>query len=271
MTEPSAPAEHPLAAARHPRPRHVSPADSLSWLGAGWRNFTHDPGVWIAISLIFFVMLVALLTIPLLGMMIVVIGFPVLVAGMVLGCDAQAKGQPLRVEHLFSGLKVHGPHLALVGMFYLLGTFIAGFLPVLIAGALLTGFFMGDLSGYSGLAVVLGSAAFGTAIIATVMTLLITALWFATPLVVLKDTPPLDAMKMSLSACFGNLGAFTVLGVLIYVLSFLALLPLGLGMIVLVPVLAGTLYASYRDVFGGVLPAATPPVAPPVDPSAGES
>ena len=98
MTEPSAPAEHPLAAARHPRPRHVSPADSLSWLGAGWRNFTHDPGVWIAISLIFFVMLVALLTIPLLGMMIVVIGFPVLVAGMVLGCDAQARGEPLRVD-----------------------------------------------------------------------------------------------------------------------------------------------------------------------------
>ena len=76
---------------------------------------------------------------------------------------------------------------------------------------------------------------------------------------------------MSLSACFGNLGAFTVLGVPIYVLSLLALLPLGLGMIVLVPVLAGTLYASYRDVFGGVPPAATPPVAPPVDPSAGES
>ena len=41
-----------------------------------------------------------------------------------------------------------------------------------------------------------------------------------------------------------------VLGVLIYVLIWVALLPLGLGMIVLIPVLAGTLHASYQDVFG---------------------
>ena len=39
-------------------------------------------------------------------------------------------------------------------------------------------------------------------------------------------------------------------GVLIYVLIWVALLPLGLGMIVLIPVLAGTLHASYQDVFG---------------------
>ena len=57
-------------------------------------------------------------------------------------------------------------------------------------------------------------------------------------------------MKMSLSACFNNLGSFVVLGVLIYVLIWVALLPLGLGMIVLIPVLAGTLHASYQDVFG---------------------
>jgi uncharacterized membrane protein len=93
-------------------------------------------------------------------------------------------------------------------------------------------------------------AAFATGVIITIMTIMITALWFAPPLVVLRDTPPLDAMKMSLSACFNNLGSFVVLGVLIYVLIWVALLPLGLGMIVLIPVLAGTLHASYQDVFG---------------------
>ncbi|MBL8433988.1 MAG: hypothetical protein JNL99_03555 [Zoogloea sp.] len=259
MTEPASPAAHPYQDARHPRPRHVAPAASLAWLKSGWSSFTRNPGVWMAISLVFFVILVALLAIPVLGMVIAIIGFPILVAGMVLGCDAQARGEPLKVDHLFSGLRVHAAHLALVGCFYLLGTVIAGILPMLIGGVLLTGLFYTELHSLSWLAVALGSAAFATAIIITIMTIMITALWFATPLVALRDTPPLDAMKMSLSACFNNLGSFVVLGVLIYVLIWVALLPLGLGMIVLIPVLAGTLHASYQDVFGGQ--PALPPVA----------
>ena len=37
---------------------------------------------------------------------------------------------------------------------------------------------------------------------------------------------------------------------LIYVLIWVAMLPAGLGVLVLMPVLAGTLYASFQDVFG---------------------
>ncbi|HQX07578.1 MAG TPA: hypothetical protein PKZ19_12365, partial [Zoogloea sp.] len=60
-----------------------------------------------------------------------------------------------------------------------------------------------------------------------------------------------------------NFGAFVVLGVLIYVLIWVAMVPAGLGVLVLVPVLAGTVYSSYQDVFGEVpalpAPADTPP------------
>ena len=107
MTEPASPAAHPYQDARHPRPRHVAPAASLAWLKTGWSSFTRNPGVWMAISLVFFVILVALLAIPILGMVIAIIGFPVMVAGMVLGCDAQARGEPLKVDHLFGGLRIH--------------------------------------------------------------------------------------------------------------------------------------------------------------------
>ncbi|MDD3352391.1 MAG: hypothetical protein PHD22_01890, partial [Zoogloea sp.] len=95
--------------------------------------------------------------------------------------------------------------------------------------------------------------------------LLITALWFAAPLVVLRNTPPLDAMKMSLSACFGNFGAFVLLGVIIYVLIWVAMIPAGLGVLILIPVLAGTLYASYQDIFPAALPG--PPLAPAIPPT----
>ena len=104
MTEPAPPAPHPYSSARHPQPRHVSPAESLVWLKAGWSFFMQSPGVWIAIAVIFIVMLFVLGLVPLLGWAVVLIGFPVMVAGMVLGCHAQARGEPLRIEHLFAGL-----------------------------------------------------------------------------------------------------------------------------------------------------------------------
>jgi len=262
MTEPATPATHPYSAARHPQPRHVSPAESLVWLKAGWSYFIRNPGVWLAISMIFFIMLFVLGLVPLLGWAVVLIGFPIMVSGMVLGCDAQANGRPLRVDHLFAGLKVHAGNLALVGVFYLLGGLIAGFVSVVIGGgAALTGYILGALAGL-GLGLVSG-VVLGSVVFSVLWVLLITALWFAAPLVVLRNTPPLDAMKMSLSACFNNFGAFVVLGVLIYVLIWVAMLPAGLGVLVLIPVLAGTLYASYQDIFGEMpaLPPATPETA----------
>ena len=259
MSEPASPAAHPYSNARHPQPRHVSPAHSVEWLKAGWSLFLKSPGVWMIISVIFFTMLVVLEFIPLLGQAVTQIGFPVMVAGMVLGCHALAEGKPLRVDHLFGGLKVHAGNLALVGVFYMLIAGLAAFVSfVIVGGAALTGYLLGALAGL-GLGLV-SAMLFGFVLFSVMWVLLITALWFAAPLVVLRDTPPLDAMKMSLKACFDNFGAFLVLGVLIYVLIWVAMLPAGFGLLVLIPVLAGTLYASYLDVFG---PPATPPALPP--------
>jgi hypothetical protein len=149
MNEPAPKAAHPHNAARHPQPQRVSPAEALVWLKAGWGYFIGNPGVWIAISVIFIVMLFVLGLVPLLGWAVVLIGFPVMVAGMVLGCHAQANGvSPLRVDHLFAGLKVHAGNLALVGVFYLLGGLIAGFVSVIIGGgAALTGYIIEALAG----------------------------------------------------------------------------------------------------------------------------
>jgi uncharacterized membrane protein len=260
MTEPVVPAaHHPHSNARHPRPRHVSPYRSIEWLKAGWSFFIQSPGVWMVISVIFFMMLVILEIVPILGQAITLIGFPVMVAGMVLGCHALASGESLRVDHLFAGLRVHAGNLALIGIFYMLAAGLAAFVSfVLVGGAALTGYLLGALAGL-GLGLV-SAMVVGSLLFSLLWVLLVTALWFAAPLVVLRNTPPLDAMRLSLSACFANFGAFFVLGVLTFVLIWVAMLPAGLGLLVLIPVLAGTLYASYQDVFGDG--PAQPPAAP---------
>jgi uncharacterized membrane protein len=58
-----------------------------------------------------------------------------------------------------------------------------------------------------------------------------------------------QAMKASFVACLKNIVPFLVYGVLTFLLAILASIPFGLGWLVLGPVLAGSLYAGYRDIF----------------------
>lgn len=92
----ASPASHPYSSARHPQPRHVSPFHGITWSREGWRLFIQKPVIWVIISAIFTVMLIVLWLIPIVGQTILLIGFPIMVAGMVSGCDAQAKGESLR-------------------------------------------------------------------------------------------------------------------------------------------------------------------------------
>ena len=104
--------------------------------------------------------------------------------------------------------------------------------------------------GWSGAGLAAGSLALGLLVWLILSVLLGMAFWFAPALVVLRGLAPIDAMKTSLGACLQNFVAFLVFGILSAVAGFVAMLPMGLGMIVLVPVMIGAAYASYLDVFG---------------------
>ena len=78
---------------------------------------------------------------------------------------------------------------------------------------------------------------------------LIMAYWFAPPLVIFHNINPVDAMKLSFSACMHNLLPFTVYSLISTVLFLLALVPLGLGLLVMIPTMTASLYASYQDIF----------------------
>ncbi len=231
-----------------PQPGHADPAHTLQWLAAGWRAFVANPGIWIAQTLVLIVILAALGFVPLLGWAAAPIALPVLAAGMVAGVEAQRRGEALRIDHLFEGLRRHAGNLLLVGVFHLLGLLAAALVAAAIGGsAVLTGLLLGA---FAGAGVAAGGVMLGVLVFTVLWALLIMALWFAPPLVLLDGVAPLDAMKCSARACFANLLTFVVLAAMLYVLVWVAMLPAGLGMLVLVPILAGTLHAAWRDVFG---------------------
>jgi len=74
------------------------------------------------------------------------------------------------------------------------------------------------------------------------------ALLYGLPLVMLGNRQAVEAVPASLRACLGQpvaVGVFLGLAVL---LLFVALIPLGLGVLVYLPVMVGAMHASYRQV-----------------------
>ena len=75
------------------------------------------------------------------------------------------------------------------------------------------------------------------------------ASWFAPALIVLDDVRPWAALKASFLVCVRNWIPLSVYSVVLLVLCVVAVIPLGLGYLVLIPVLAASVYTSYLDIF----------------------
>lgn len=230
-----------------PSGRAVDAGRAIEWLKHGWQLFVKNPGIWIAIAVIMMVILVALSIIPVVGQLAANFLMPVFAGGILLGCKSLKEGGELRIDHLFAGFKQNTGNLIMVGVFYLIGVAFIMIVTFLVGGgAAFSGAMMGRGPGV-GMAV--GGFFLALLIMLALMVPLAMAVWFAPALVVFRNVAPLDAMKASFSACLKNIVAFLVYGVIVFVLSIIAMIPFGLGMLVLMPVVIGSVYASYVEIF----------------------
>lgn len=227
--------------------RTVDADRTIEWIKAGWRLFAKNPGIWIAQVVIAGIILIVLGFIPVLGHLATNFLVVVFAAGMLLGCQSLAEGGELRVDHLFAGFKQNTGNLVMVGVYYLVGiVIIVAVVFAIGGGSALSGALIGRGAG-------IGLAA-GGILIALLVGLalfmpLAMAVWFAPPLVVFRNVAPLAAMKASFRVCLKNWWPFLVYGVVLFVLTVLAAIPALLGFLVLLPVLIGAHYASYRELF----------------------
>lgn len=241
--EPLPPTVQPAAA-----PRSVEAGQGVEWIKQGWQIFVKNPGAWLAIAVILIVIFVVLSMIPLLGQLAANLLAPVFAAGMLLGVRSLEQNGELRIEHLFAGFKQNTGSLIVVGVLYMAGMLIIALVAMgIVGGSALTG---GIVGGGRGAGTAAGGLMIGMLVMLALAVPLVMAIWFAPALVVFRNAAPIEAMKQSFDACLKNLIPFLVYGVIALVASFVAALPVGLGFLVLIPVLAGSLYASYVDIFG---------------------
>lgn len=227
--------------------RAVPPGNAFEWLRQGWAIFVANPGVWIAMTVIALVIFLGLSIVPLIGHLAAHLLTPVIGAGMLIACRKLSNSESIEIADLFAGFKRNTGNLVMLGVLYMLGMLaIFAVVFVLGGGSMAGGMMMGSPAG-------LGFA-FGGMLLAGLLSLalsvpLFMAIWFAPALVVFNNMQPVPALKASFNACLKNTIPFLVYGLITLVLCFFAALPIGLGFLVLVPVLSGSVYAAYRDIF----------------------
>jgi len=228
--------------------RAVDAGQGWTWIADGFGLFKKAPGIWIALVVILFVILVVLAFIPLLGALATILLMPAFAGGLMIGCRALQGGAELELGHLFAGFKEHAGSLLALGALSI-AAWIVVLIPILlIVGA---GAFLGVMRGDAAGAVALGGSFMLAGLVALALSIPIyMALWFAPALVVLRGFAPVAALKESFFGCLKNIIPFLIYGVVMVVLGILASVPLALGWLVLGPVAVASVYAGYRDIFG---------------------
>ncbi|HEY8252238.1 MAG TPA: BPSS1780 family membrane protein [Burkholderiales bacterium] len=218
-----------------------------TWIAEGWELFKRQPGLWIGMVLLAAVIFIAASMIPIVGPLATTLFGPVFAAGVMVGCKALDSGGELELGHLFAGFRERTGTLIAVGALYLAATVV-----VIVVVSLVMGVGMMTMMGAGDPQEV---AAMGMTILLAVLIMFalllpaVMAIWLAAPLVVFHEHGAVEAMKGSFAGCLKNLLPFLVYSVVLFVFAIAATLPLMLGWLVLGPVFAASVYASYRDIY----------------------
>lgn len=230
--------------------RQVNAGNGWNWISGGFAIFKQSPVIWIALFFIYVLIGMALSIIPVIGPIVFNVLAPVFMAGFMMGCRALEMGEEIEINHLFAGFKQNTSQLIAVGGIYLAAL-------IVIVGVVLLASGSAPLSHMTTEELVSGqhAAAAGEGmllpllLVLAAMVPLFMAYWFAPALVLFHDMKALDAMKLSFIACFRNIMPFFVYSLISMMLMVLAVIPLGLGLLVMIPTMTASLYVSYKDIF----------------------
>ena len=232
--------------------RHVGVGHGVQWISAGWTLFLARPGFWILVALLQTLLIMLVLLVPLLGQVGAHLLIPILSAGLMVVAQRIQFNEPVTVAEAFTGFREHAPAVVNVGVWYMLGWMLIVALGLLLGGgAALSGMAVGMETHYEWLGTLISVFGILLAIVVSLLLVLplVMSVWLAPPLAVFHDIPAMQAMKHSFLASLRSLPAFIVAFFLVALMLFLTSLTLGLGLLIVIPIMAGSTYAAYCDLF----------------------
>lgn len=226
--------------------RVVGAGDSISWYQGGWRIFTANIANWVLMTLILGVITIVLSFIPFIGAIALYLLLPLFLGGMFYSAQKLDQGQTADIMDIFALFKdqQHLTPLIILGLI-MLGI---GFVSMMLIGGMM---FASVSSMAAGAEMpMMPSIGMGGILVALLVMVLSGMLFlFATPLIVFQNMSPIDAIKNSFMGCVKNFPAFIIFMLIYMVLAFIAAIPFGLGLLVLVPVVLAATYIGYKRIF----------------------
>jgi len=229
-------------------------ASGLFWIKEGWRLFKQAPIPWMGMTALVFMVIIGVNLIPAIGRYAIELLSPFVVAGYFSASRAAMAGEPVTFLHLGAGTRDGRNALLRIGVAYLLGSLLVFTLADFLGG--------GDLRELLRQAqdpAAQSPAEFNRLVAASLPTLLLASLlfapllmatWFSPGLALFDAFPAGRALWWSLWACWVNWRPLLYYSLILGVLGMVALIiPLGLGMLVFLPLTLTSTYVAYRTIF----------------------
>jgi hypothetical protein len=247
--------------------RGVAPARGWYWISGAFGLFRRNPLIWLVLNLILAGIGWLLGKLPAAGYLMFYLLAPIFFAGIMAACREVDSGGDVEIGHLFRGFRQNTTQLVILG-------------AILLAGELLIAAVTESIGGAeyreirSGAAQFPDPATMPEEVRSRVLTAMLVglalylplglALWFSPALVMLDNQPGLRAAVLSLAAGARNILPMLVYSTISSVLFVLAMIPMGVGLVLWIPIVVLSMYTSYRDIFVPI-PATAPAgtVAPP--------
>ncbi len=225
----------------------LPPSRGGGWIVEAFALFRRKPFAWIGLCTGWLLLTLVLLQVPLIGPAIANFLQPVFFASFAIAAFRQIAGEPVLMGDLFSGFRRNVRSLVQLGALLLVAELLILILmwalgmPALTAtdGTVKISEYFQALKGKEWILFL------GFALSAVVKA----AFWFAPPLIAFHEMSTTQAMRWSVYAAISNLGAMAVYGLLLVAAMVAALIPWGLGLLVVIPVMVISTFVGYREVF----------------------
>jgi uncharacterized membrane protein len=231
--------------------RGVPMGNGWTWLADAWTLFRRAAGVWIGMVLVLGVIMIVGHLIPLIGWLALQILWPVFAAGLVIASRSVQERGDAQFSELFAGFRhPRFGTLIVLGVIWLVLCILIVVVVAVTTGVQIAAFMSPEVTfeQVAGVALRLLIAAL---LILALLVPLVMAVWFAPALIVFHDLGAWRAMKASFAGSIKNVLPFLLYGVITFVAAIVASAPFMLGWLVLAPVLAASVYTSYRDIYFG--------------------
>lgn len=233
------------ASALSDSPNSCDAGSGLAWIKEGFGIFKNNAGLWIAMMIVYMVLFIGISIIPIIGSIGAIILGPLFTGGLMVAARNSENGS-MEFGDLFAGFKDHFGSLAAVGFIY----FGLVLIPMIVMfGVGFGGLLGGDMATEGPDMASMTPFFVAGGVFMIILLPVMMGLIFSPPLIIFHDMGAWSAYKKSMGAFMKNILPFIVFFIISMVLGILALIPFGLGFLVVSPLIFCAMYCAYKAIF----------------------